>query len=51
MWHGLTKLRLHTQATLDHLESLTKEYGHLIRSFCDVTALLIYQAFTQLSTT
>jgi len=36
-WHGLAKLRMHTQATLDHLESLTNEYGYLIRSFHDLT--------------
>ena len=36
-WHGLAKLRLHTWAILDHLESLTKEYGHLMRSFRDLT--------------
>jgi len=36
-WHGFAKLRLHTQATLDHLESLTKEYGCLMRTFRDLT--------------
>jgi len=36
-WHGLAKLRLHTWAILDHLESLTKEYGRLMRSFRDLT--------------
>ena len=28
---------MHTQATLDHLDSLTKEYGRLMRSFRDLT--------------
>ena len=36
-WHGFAKLRLHTQATLDHLESLTKECGRLMRNFRDLT--------------
>jgi hypothetical protein len=36
-WHGFAKLRMHTQATLDHLDSLTKEYGRLMRSFRDLT--------------
>jgi len=36
-WHGLAKLRMHTQATLDHLGSLTNEYGRLMRSFRDLT--------------
>ena len=36
-WHGFAKLRLHTQATLDHLELLTKEYSHLMRNFCNLT--------------
>ena len=36
-WHGLAKLRMHTWATLDHLESLTNEYGRLMRSFRDLT--------------
>lgn len=36
-WHGLAKLRLHTQATLEHLESLTKEYGRLMRRFRKLT--------------
>ena len=35
-WHGLAKLRMHTQATLDHLETLTNEYGRLMRSFHDL---------------
>lgn len=36
-WHGLAKLRMHTQATLDHLKWLTIEYGRLMRSFRDLT--------------
>jgi hypothetical protein len=36
-WHGLAKLRMHTQATLEHLDSLTKEYGRLMRCFREVT--------------
>jgi len=36
-WHGLAKLRVHTQVTLDHLELLTNEYGCLMRSFQDLT--------------
>ena len=36
-WHGLAKLRMHTQATLEHLDSLTKEYGRLMRSFRELT--------------
>jgi len=36
-WHGFAKLRMHTQATLDHLDSLTNEYGQLMRSFRDLT--------------
>lgn len=32
-WHALAKQRMHTDATLDHLESLTKEFGHLMREF------------------
>jgi hypothetical protein len=36
-WHGFAKLRMHTQATLEHLDSLTNEYGRLMRNFRDVT--------------
>jgi len=36
-WHGFAKLRMHTQSTLDYLELLTKELGHLMRSFRDIT--------------
>ncbi|KAI0247483.1 hypothetical protein BJV78DRAFT_1133218 [Lactifluus subvellereus] len=34
-WHGLAKLRIHTDLTLDHLEELTKEFGLLMRQFRD----------------
>jgi hypothetical protein len=36
-WHGFAKLRMHTQSTVNHLESLTNEFGHLMRRFRDVT--------------
>ena len=36
-WHALAKLRMHTDATLEHLEALTKEFGLLMRQFRDVT--------------
>jgi hypothetical protein len=36
-WHALGKLRMHTDATLEHLESLTKEFGLLMRQFRDFT--------------
>jgi hypothetical protein len=36
-WHALAKLRMHTEATLDHLNSLTKEFGILMRQFRDIT--------------
>lgn len=32
-WHGLAKLRLHTDYTLVHLESVTKELGGQLRLF------------------
>ena len=37
-WHALAKLRLHTDPTLDLLEAVTKEFGHLMRQFRDKTA-------------
>jgi hypothetical protein len=37
-WHALAKLRMHTDATLEHLESLTKEFGRLMRQFRDLTS-------------
>jgi hypothetical protein len=36
-WHALAKLRMHTDATLDHLNSLTKEFGNLMRRFRETT--------------
>ena len=36
-WHALGKLRMHTDATLERLESLTKEFGLLMRQFRDLT--------------
>lgn len=36
-WHALAKLRMHTDATLEHLNLLTKEFGHLMRQFRDLT--------------
>ena len=37
-WHALAKLRLHTDSTLNLLESVTREFGRLIRQFCDKTS-------------
>lgn len=37
-WHGLAKLRMHTESTLNHLENLTKEFGNLVRDFRKSTA-------------
>jgi hypothetical protein len=36
-WHGLAKLRLHHDLSLDVMESATVHLGELIRSFSDVT--------------
>ena len=36
-WHAFAKLRLHTESTLQHLESLTTELGNLMREFRDST--------------
>ena len=36
-WHALGKLRMHSDATLEHLNSLTKEFGLLMRQFRDLT--------------
>lgn len=33
MWHGLAKLRLHTDPTLNYLSIVTKNLGHLLRRF------------------
>ena len=37
-WHGFAKLRMHTQSSLKHLESLTRELGHLMRTFRNLTS-------------
>jgi hypothetical protein len=36
-WHAFAKLRLHTEKTLQHLETLTTELGQLMRKFRDAT--------------
>jgi hypothetical protein len=36
-WHAFSKLRLHTESTLQHLEGLTTELGKLMRNFRDTT--------------
>lgn len=36
-WHGLAKLRMHTDSSLDLLESLTTEFGLLMQSFQELT--------------
>ena len=36
-WHGLAKLRLHTESSLTLLESLTTEFGLLIQNFQELT--------------
>jgi hypothetical protein len=36
-WHGFAKLKMHTDSTLEHLQSLTKEFGRLMREFRDQT--------------
>jgi hypothetical protein len=36
-WHSLAKLRMHTDSTLTLLETLTTEFGKLMRQFRDLT--------------
>jgi hypothetical protein len=36
-WHALAKLRMHTDSTLDRLDTLTTELGRAIRKFASVT--------------
>jgi hypothetical protein len=36
-WHGLAKLRMHTEATLVRLEQVTTDLGRLMRDFRDKT--------------
>jgi hypothetical protein len=37
LWHALAKLRMHTDSTLDRLDTLTTELGRAIRKFSSVT--------------
>jgi len=37
-WHALAKLRLHTDSTLGLLETVTREFGRLMRQFRDKTS-------------
>lgn len=43
-WHALAKARMHTETSLALLETLTTEFGRLLREFRDLTC-------TQFSTT
>ena len=36
-WHGLAKLRMHTEASLELMEDVTKELGKLLRQFRQLT--------------
>ncbi|KAJ3887325.1 hypothetical protein GG344DRAFT_80858, partial [Lentinula edodes] len=36
-WHALAKLRMHTEKTLDYMETLTYEFGKLMRQFQDLS--------------
>ena len=36
-WHGLARLRLHTESSLALLESLTTEFGLLVQNFQELT--------------
>lgn len=36
-WHGLAKLRMHTESSLNLLDELTAEFGQLMRQFRDLT--------------
>ncbi|KAF9551238.1 hypothetical protein CPC08DRAFT_768761 [Agrocybe pediades] len=38
-WHALAKLRMHTDTSLDLLESLTTQFGKLMREFRDLTCV------------
>jgi hypothetical protein len=38
-WHAFTKMRMHTESTLTHLEGITKELGKLTRKFEQATCL------------
>ncbi len=37
-WHGLAKLRMHTDSSLQLLQSLTEEFGLLMRNFHELTS-------------
>jgi hypothetical protein len=37
-WHGLAKLRMHTDSTLTNLDNLTMTFGTLLRRFATQTA-------------
>ncbi|QRV82607.1 hypothetical protein RhiJN_27833 [Ceratobasidium sp. AG-Ba] len=39
-WHGLAKLRLHTESTLKLLKKVTAQFGQEIRMFADLTGTL-----------
>ncbi|KAJ4467212.1 hypothetical protein C8J55DRAFT_565472 [Lentinula edodes] len=36
-WHALAKLRMHTEKTLNYMETLTFEFGKLMRQFQDLS--------------
>ncbi|KAJ3846642.1 hypothetical protein EV368DRAFT_88715 [Lentinula lateritia] len=36
-WHALAKLRMHTEKTLDYMETLTYEFGKLMHQFQDLS--------------
>jgi hypothetical protein len=36
-WHALSKSRMHTDTTLEHLHRLTKEFSSLMQQFRDQT--------------
>lgn len=37
-WHGLAKLCMHTESSLELLESLTEEFGLLMQNFQELTS-------------
>src|SRR5712675_1061821 len=36
-WHGFAKLKIHTDCMLQHLETLTRHFGNVMREFHDLT--------------
>ncbi|KAJ3809810.1 hypothetical protein F5876DRAFT_77388 [Lentinula aff. lateritia] len=36
-WHALAKLRMHTEQTLNYMETCTQEFGKLMRNFRDLS--------------